>query len=189
MPLYSGSSGISVGAWDERWQVLGSSPRHKNLKGVLVAVARTLSEHYWVQDTAMSQHLIQGCPAVALVGTISKGTYWRCQEKKYLLIHLLLEFVQSWQTFRHTIMTEIIRLLADVTIKQKMPHKLLPVIHIQVAIALQEVSKLAAWCHGIFYTPHEELTHVSKICHVLHVGLCAHVVYWWDKLHFGKLKI
>lgn len=73
-------------------------------------------------------------------------------------------------------MAVALHLCAASATQQEVVHELLPVFHIQVAVALQGAPKLAAHGHDLLHTSHQELAHGSKIGHVLHVGLCGHGV-------------
>lgn len=91
----------------------------------------------------------------------------------YPPVYLLPKVVQCWRALWDSIVTINLHLLAgeNVAIQEELTHELLPVVYIQVAVALQRVTKLTACCHDDLHTLHEEVTHVCQVSHVLHVSL------------------
>lgn len=91
----------------------------------------------------------------------------------FLPVHLLSKIVQSrWILWNSTVSINL-HLLAgeDVAVHKELTHELLPIIYIQVAVALERVAKRAALCHGGLHASHEEMTHFCELSHVLHISL------------------
>lgn len=88
-------------------------------------------------------------------------------------VHLLPEVLQSWRALREAFLCKSLHVLAAETsaILQKVTHELLPVVHIEVAVALQGAAELAAGCHDALHSLHEEVTHLGQLGHGLHVDL------------------
>lgn len=88
-------------------------------------------------------------------------------------VHLLPKVVQSRRALWDAVISINLHLLAcqNMAIQEELTHELFPVIHVQVAVALQRVAELAARCHDALHAIHEEVAHVCQVGHVLHVSL------------------
>ena len=62
----------------------------------------------------------------------------------------------------------------NVAVQKELAHDLLPVVDVEVRVALQSVPELAAGCHDALDAFHEKLTHVCQVGHVLYVSLEIH---------------
>lgn len=91
-------------------------------------------------------------------------------------VHLLPEVLQSWWALWEAFLCKSRFFLAAESspILQKVTHELLPVVHVEVAVALEGAAELAARCHDAPHSLHEELTHLGQLGHGFHVSLREH---------------
>ncbi|TNN81596.1 hypothetical protein EYF80_008042 [Liparis tanakae] len=118
------------------------------------------------------------------------------------LLHLLAqaglshadELLQAWWVLWDAFLSVNLVAGDHVAVQKEVAYELLPVVHIQVAVTLQRVAKLAARCHDALQALHQEMTHVGQVNHVLHVSLRGTVQHFIQHaygrdLHFWMLRL